>query len=157
MFRTNFNCKIIIHDLRTINKYKNNPNIIQKSLKYLLLRSDIITVHTPLNSKTINLINSDNLKLIKNECFIINCARGGIVNEDSLYQHLLINKNTIAFFDVFEKEPPLNNQLLSLNNFFSTPHIGGTSEEAIIQMGLAAIEGLNKYVNINKLLDLGYE
>ena len=152
-----FNCKVIIHDIRIINKYKNNPNVIQKSLKYLLSRSDIITVHTPLNSKTINLINSNNLKLIKNDCFIINCARGGIINENSLYRHLFINKNTIAFFDVFEKEPPLNNKLLSLNNFFSTPHIGGTSEEAIIQMGLAAIEGLDKHVNIKKLLDSGYE
>ena len=152
-----FQCNIIINDIRTINKYKNNPNIIQKSLKYLLCKSDIITVHTPLNNKTINLINSENLKLIKNKCFIINCARGGIINENSLYQHLLINKKTMAFFDVFEKEPPLNNKLLSLNNFFSTPHIGGTSEEAIVKMGLAAIDGLDRHVNINKLLDLGYE
>ena len=152
-----FNCKIIINDIRSINKYKNNPNIIQKSLKYLLSKSDIITVHTPLNSKTINLINSDNLKIIKNTCLIINCARGGIINESSLYRYLSINKKTMAFFDVFEKEPPFNNKLLSLNNFFSTPHIGGTSDEAIIKMGLAAIEGLDKHVNINKLLDLGYE
>ena len=149
--------RLLVNDINPTKQSNMDFKLEWVSKQTIYEDADIICIHLPLTRHTHNLVTKKELLSMKSDAAIINVSRGGIINENSLYRHLFINKNTIAFFDVFEKEPPLNNKLLSLNNFFSTPHIGGTSEEAIIQMGLAAIEGLDKHVNIKKLLDSGYE
>ena len=79
---------------------------------------------------------------MKPSAVLINLARGGLVDEDVLKQMLKNKLLAGAAFDVFLDEPPLDSELLLLPNFLATPHIGGSSEEAILAMGRAAIKGL---------------
>lgn len=150
----NFKCKIYLNDIRKL-KYKDNEIKIT-NLKNLLSKSDIITIHTPLSKNTENLINANNMKLLKKDVILINCARGGIVNENDLYKFLKNNKHSYAAFDVFKIEPPINNPLLKLKNFFSTSHIGGSTYESINLMGEAAIKGLDQFTSIDTLKKFGY-
>jgi D-3-phosphoglycerate dehydrogenase len=137
-----FNCKILCCDTTNLETYCKTNSLTQTNLKNLLKLSDVVTVHTPLNDSTKNLISKDELSLMKETAVLINLARGGIVNETDL-EEALVNKGILASAsDVFAMEPPINNPLLKLDNFFSTPHIGGSAKEAIMSMGLAAIYGL---------------
>ena len=147
-------CKIFYNDIRKITP--NNSLHKQKSLNFILSNSDIITIHTPLTKKTKNLINMTNINLCKNKSIIINCARGGIINENALYNFLKKNKLASAAFDVFQNEPPKNNKLLKLKNFYCSAHIGGSTSESIKNMGLSAINGLDKFVDIRNLKKFGY-
>ena len=82
--------------------------------------------------------------MMKPGAILINTARGGLVDEDVLKQLLSTRHLAGAGFDVFCAEPPQDLELLHLPNFLSTPHIGGSSEEAILAMGRAAIRGLDE-------------
>ncbi|MFQ6118750.1 MAG: phosphoglycerate dehydrogenase, partial [Methanosarcinales archaeon] len=107
-------------------------------------KADYITVHTPLNKDTKDLINDNNFKLMKKGVRIINCARGGIINEDALCRAI---KNGIvagAALDVFVQEPPLNSPLLDLDKVVVTPHLGASTYEAQINVAVSvAKEVLN--------------
>lgn len=133
-----FNCKMLCYDVVT----HDQQEIEQVSLEKLLTSADIISLHLPLNNETKHIINSERLNLMKPNALLINTARGGLVDEDALYEVLKTNKIAGAAFDVFAQEPCVDSRLLSLANFFATPHIGGSTEEAIIAMGKAAIDGL---------------
>ena len=112
------------------------PEIIEKmelepvSMEELLQRADYITIHTPKTDETTNLINKDTIAKMKKGAMLINCARGGIVNEDDLYDALESQTLAGAAFDVFSKEPPGNIKLMSLPNFICTPHLGASTKEA---------------------------
>ncbi|MBA4418499.1 MAG: phosphoglycerate dehydrogenase [Syntrophus sp. (in: bacteria)] len=95
----------------------------------LLKAVDVITFHTPLTVATRNMITKDEIALMKDNVIFVNCARGGIVNEDDLYDALKTGKIFAAGVDVFEKEPPQSNKLLELENVFATPHIGANTME----------------------------
>lgn len=99
------------------------------SLDELLGEVDVVTFHTPLTSKTKNMITSEKISLMKDNVIFVNCARGGIVNEDDLYEALLSGKVFAAGVDVFVEEPPESNRLLELENAFATPHIGANTME----------------------------
>jgi len=104
--------------------------------------SDIVTLHLPLDKSTKNILNSDKLNLLKNNSVLINLARGGLIDEVALKELLINNKITGAALDVFEVEPPVDLSFATMDNVLITPHIGGSTEEAILAMGMAAIEGL---------------
>lgn len=104
-------------------------------LDFLLRNSDYITLHTPLNEKTRNLINEKTINGMKDGVFIINSARGGLIDENDLFQALQAGKVRGAAFDVFEVEPPLKNKLLSLESFICTPHIGALTAQAQGKIG----------------------
>ena len=139
-----FGCKIISHDILDLSDFYNLYNVEAATLQDLLKQSDIVTLHLPLDKTTKNILNSENLYLLKDGSMIINFARGGLIDEVEL-KKILSQENGIssAALDVFEVEPPQDQELVNLPNVFVTPHIGGSTEEAIIAMGLAAIEGLN--------------
>ncbi len=100
-------------------------------LTELFQRADVISVHTPLTNETRGIVNADAIKQMKDGVMIVNCARGGIIHEQDLYEALKTNKIAAAAFDVFEKEPVNpDHPLLSLENFVCTPHIGASTEEA---------------------------
>jgi len=103
--------------------------VLHDKLEDLLKEVDIITFHTPLTPITKNMITSNEIALMKDGIIIINCARGGIVNEEDLYGALKSGKVFSAGIDVFVKEPPENNKLLQLDNLFVTPHIGANTTE----------------------------
>ncbi|NOX96733.1 MAG: phosphoglycerate dehydrogenase [Nitrospirae bacterium] len=99
-------------------------------MKDLLRRSDYITVHTPFTEETKHLIGSKEFALMKDEVRIINCARGGIIDEKALYEAMKSGKVAGAALDVYEEEPPNKNPLLELDNLVLTPHIGAATKEA---------------------------
>lgn len=106
-------------------------------LEQLIKEVDVITFHTPLTKETHNMIRKEHIDKMKNGVIIINCARGGIVNENDLYEAVKSGKVFAAGIDVFEEEPPVNNKLLTLDNVFVTPHIGANTYEG--QKGVAVI------------------
>jgi len=103
-------------------------------LDRLLKESDFISIHCPLTEETRNLINKRELKLMKSSAFLINTARGGIVNEVALYVALLNKEIAGAAMDVFTEEPANDDRLINLQNFIATPHIAFCTKEAIENM-----------------------
>ena len=97
-----------------------------------------------------NILNKENLKLLKKDSILVNLARGGLIDEIEL-KYMIVNKKIAGVaLDVFEQEPPQDKELLSLENVLVTPHIGGSTEEAILAMGMAAIGGLDKNKNASE-------
>jgi len=115
-------------------------------LSELFKRSDFITIHTPLTAETKNLINRKTIQMMKDGVRIINCARGGIVNEADIYEALRSGKVAGAALDVFEKEPPGDNPLLTLDNVVCTPHLGAATEEAQENVAIAIAEQVADYL-----------
>jgi len=108
--------------------------------------SDFITIHSPLTPETKGLINARTIKKMKDGVRIINCARGGIVDEKALCDALKSGKVAGAALDVFEKEPPESNPLLELDNFICTPHLGASTTEAQVNVAVAVAEQIVDYL-----------
>ncbi|MBM3302445.1 MAG: phosphoglycerate dehydrogenase, partial [Deltaproteobacteria bacterium] len=112
------------------------PEVLEKldfepvSFDELLGRADYITIHTPKTQETKNMINKEVLARMKKGAMLINCARGGIVNEDDLCDALVSGHLGGAALDVFDKEPPGALRLLTLPNIICTPHLGASTKEA---------------------------
>ena len=137
-------CKILVHDILSFPEfYSQHSNVHPVDLEQLLKESDIVTLHVPLDDSTANMLNAERLNLLKPTAILINAARGGLVDEIELKFMLKASRLAAAAFDVFAQEPPSDNELLSLPNFLVTPHIGGSSAEAILAMGQSAIDGLD--------------
>jgi D-3-phosphoglycerate dehydrogenase / 2-oxoglutarate reductase len=115
-------------------------------LQELCRRSDFITVHTPLTAETRYLINKDTIAVMKQGVRIINCARGGIINEQDLYDALKDGKVAGAALDVFEKEPPENNPILAIDSVIATPHLGASTKEAQENVAVAVAEQVVDYL-----------
>jgi D-3-phosphoglycerate dehydrogenase len=115
-------------------------------LPELYRRSDFITIHTPLTPETKNMINQKTIKTMKDGVRIINCARGGIINEKDLYEALMSGKVAGAALDVFEKEPPEDSSLIGLENVICTPHLGAATAEAQENVAIAIAEQIVDYL-----------
>lgn len=121
---------------------------VQKvELDELLERADFITIHVPKNDKTANLINKDSIAKMKDGVRIINCARGGIVNEADLKEALDSGKVAGAALDVFEEEPATENALFGHPNVVCTPHLGAATTEAQVNVALQVAEQMADYLN----------
>ena len=133
-----FGMEVLAYDPFISLEIADKLGITKVEIEDLIKKSDFITIHTPLTEETKDLISSKEFSMMKSKAFIINCARGGIVNEDALYGAL--NKKIIAgaAFDVFSKEPPFNSKLLELDNIVLTPHLGASTQEAQIQVAIEA-------------------
>ncbi len=114
----------------------------------MLPQADFITIHVPLTPHTHHMISTKEFNLMKKGVMLIDCSRGGVVDQEALYQALVSGKVAGAALDVFEEEPPKNNKLLTLNNVIATPHMGAQTHEAqfkaSIQIAKAVIEALEK-------------
>ncbi len=137
-----FNCKILANDVLDFNDFYKKYEVTSVGLEELIRKSDIVTLHLPLDKSTQNILDSDKLSLLKNDAVLINLARGGLIDEVALKELLNNNKIAGAALDVFEVEPPVDPSFATMDNVLITPHIGGSTEEAILAMGMAAIEGL---------------
>ena len=100
------------------------------SVEDVLRKADFITVHTPLMKETRHLINAEAFNIMKDGVQIINCARGGIIDEDALYDAIVSKKVAGAALDVFEQEPAVDHRLLTLPEVIATPHLGASTIEA---------------------------
>jgi D-3-phosphoglycerate dehydrogenase len=115
-------------------------------LDELLKRADIITLHTPLTEKTKNILSAANLKKTKKGVMIVNCARGGLVDEAALRQLLDEGHVGGAAFDVFVQEPAKENPLFGAPNFIATPHLGASTNEAQENVALQVAEQMSDYL-----------
>ncbi|UCG11559.1 MAG: phosphoglycerate dehydrogenase [Deltaproteobacteria bacterium] len=128
------------------------PETIQRlgvasvSLDQLFLRSDYITVHTPLTRETKGLLDRDAFGKMRPGVMIINCARGGIVNEQDLYEAINNGKVAGAALDVFELEPPGDNPLLKLDQVICTPHLGASTGEAQENVAVGIAEQIKEFL-----------
>lgn len=120
--------------------------VVMSSLDNIYKKSDFITIHSPLTDDTRGLINTKTIKKMKDGVRIINCARGGIVDEKALHAALKSGKVAGAALDVLEKEPPENNPLLELDNFICTPHLGASTREAQLNVAVAVAEQIADYL-----------
>jgi D-3-phosphoglycerate dehydrogenase len=105
------------------------------TLNELLAESDYISLHLPKTNASTNMIGAEQFARMKDGVRIINCARGGIINEDDLYEALTSGKVAGAALDVFAEEPPTDWKLLKLDNVISSSHIGATTKEAQARIG----------------------
>jgi D-3-phosphoglycerate dehydrogenase len=117
------------------------------SIEEIFRRADFITFHTPLTDETRNLVNKKTIKSMKDGVRLINCARGGIINEDDLFDALKSGKVAGAALDVFITEPTTSEEkLLELDNLICTPHLGASTDEAQINVAVAVAEQIADYL-----------
>ena len=137
-----FGADALAHDILDYADFYRENGVRAVALEDLLRVSDIVSVHVPLDATTRNMIDARALALMKPTAFLINAARGGIVDERALAGALRDNRLAGAAADVFAIEPPIDSDLLQQPTFIGTPPIGGSTEEAVLAMGRAAITGL---------------
>ena len=137
-----FGCRILVNDIIDQTDYYQENDLIYSSKHDIFEQSDILTVHTPLNQSTDRLFDLEVFKKMKDTSYFINCARGGLVVQSDLKSALQENQIAGAAIDVFETEPCDDKELLMLPNLVCTPHIGGSSSEATLEMGRSAISHL---------------
>ena len=137
-------CKFLSYDLVDSPEFNSAHGVLAVGLEELLINSDVVTLHLPLNESTRNILSKSRIDLMKQTAILINTARGGLVDEAAVKEALKNHRLAGAAFDVFSSEPPQDKELLALPNFLVTPHIGGSTEEATIAMGRAAIRGLDE-------------
>lgn len=122
--------KVIVYDPYIKPETIERLDLEPVSFDELLHRADYLTVHTPKTDETTGIINREAIEKMKEGAMIVNCARGGIVNEDDLYEALKSGHLGGAALDVFSEEPPGKIELMSLSNFICTPHLGASTREA---------------------------
>jgi phosphoglycerate dehydrogenase-like enzyme len=137
-----FGCRILVNDVIDQTDYYEENDLIYCSKPDIFEQSDILTVHTPLNQSTEKLFDLEVFKKMKDTSYFINCARGGLVVQSDLKSALQEDQIAGAAIDVFEAEPSNDQELLLLPNLICTPHIGGSSSQATIEMGRSAISHL---------------
>ena len=111
-------------------EFSSEVGLMKADLGTLLSSSDYVSLHVPLLDSTKHLINAEKMSTMKNTSRIINTSRGGVIDEEALYEFLKDGKLGGAALDVFEVEPATSNKLASLPNFISTPHMGAQTKEA---------------------------
>ena len=119
------------------------------NLDRLLQESDFVSIHTPLTTQTKDLIGKNELAKMKKTAVLINCARGGVVNEEALFEALSQKAIAGAALDVYAKEPPVDSPLLKLANMVLTPHLGATTREAQEDVGSEIAEQVIAYLKHN--------
>ena len=122
--------KVIVFDPFLQDKRALELGVEKVTLDDLFKRSDFITLHTPLNEKTKNIVSKDSFKKMKKGVRIVNCARGGLIDEAALKENLESGHVASAALDVFAEEPPKGSPLLGTKNLILTPHLGASTTEA---------------------------
>ncbi len=111
----------------------------------MLPKADFITIHVPLSPLTKHMISTKEFEKMKTGVMIVDCSRGGVIDQEALYQALVSGKVKAAALDVFEEEPPKNSKLLTLPNVIATPHMGAQTEEAQLK---ASVQIANRVIEV---------
>ncbi len=138
--------KVIVYDPYIKPEALEKLDLEPVSFEELLQKSDFITIHTPKTDETNNLINKETIAKMKKGAMLVNCARGGIVNEDDLYEALESGYLGGVALDVFGQEPPGNIKLMGLPNFICTPHLGASTREAQDNVAVDVAEQIVAYL-----------
>ncbi|WP_094226512.1 phosphoglycerate dehydrogenase [Methanolobus psychrotolerans] len=134
------NMDILAYDPFVSEERAKEMGVKMMSVQEIVRLADFITVHTPLTKETRNIIDAEEFALMKSNARIINCARGGIINEEALADALNSKKIAGAAIDVFVNEPPFESPLLECKNLIATPHLGASTEEAQINVAVSVAE-----------------
>lgn len=130
-----FDMNIVVYDPHISTDAVNTLGASSVSLEGLAAQADIVTIHLPKNKDTLNIVNSNFLSKMKPSAYVVNVSRGGIVNEEDLYDALVKGKVAGAALDVFANEPSLSSPLYELVNVIVTPHLGASTSEAQLRAG----------------------
>lgn len=140
--------KVLVYSPHCTDEKASKMGAIRKDLEDLLKQSDFISLHIPHTKDSHYLLNEKTISLMKPGSYLVNVARGGVVEEKALCIALKEGGLAGAAVDVFEQEPPTeDNKLLSLDNVILSPHIGASTKEAQIQAGTVCAEQMNKVLN----------
>jgi len=142
-----FGMDVLAYDPFLTTERARQLNIEACSVDEILERADFITLHTPLTPETKGMINAAAIKKMKTGAFILNCARGGIIDETALFEALQNGKLGGAGLDVYEVEPPQNSPLLALDNVVTTPHLGASTEEAQVEVAVDVARQIVEVLN----------
>ncbi|RNE59309.1 phosphoglycerate dehydrogenase [Cryobacterium tepidiphilum] len=137
-----FGTNVIAYDPYITSARAQQLGVQPVSLEELLKQSDFITIHMPKTPETTGMISSEQLALMKPTAFIVNVARGGLIDEDALYQALQDHTIAGAGLDVFVSEPPAESPLLGLENIIVTPHLGASTDEAQEKAGVSVAKSV---------------
>ena len=139
-----FDMKVFVYDpyVDQLEIKKSGANHVNNYLD-ILHEMDAVSLHCPKNEETTNMFSENEFKIMKESAFLINCARGGIINEVALLDALKYNKIRAAGLDVYDDEPSKSsNPLFSLDNILLSPHIAGVTQEATIRMSKQAVQNV---------------
>ena len=144
-----FDMELFVYDPFLTKVRAEKLGVITATLEQVLENSDIITVHTPLTKDTKGLLGMENIAKTRKGVFIINCARGGIVDEQALIHYLETGHVAGAALDVFEEEPLTNTELLKYKNVITTPHIAASTMEAQLNVASQVSEEVLQFLQGN--------
>ena len=135
---TSFGMTVLAHDPMLTSDQIKASGGTPSTVEEILAQSDVVTLHIPKTPETAKLLSRDNIAKMKQGSYLINCARGGLVDEIALADALKSGHLAGAALDVFDSEPPAaDNPLLALNNFLTTPHLGASTAEAQVNVAVA--------------------
>lgn len=137
-----FDMQVLAYDPYVDEKHAEAMGVRMASLGEVIASADFLSLHAALSEETRHLIGKSELESMKPTAFLINTARGGLVDEDALYAGLVEDKLAGAALDVFAAEPPLGSPLLGLKNVVVTPHIGAHTRESIERVGALAAQNV---------------
>ena len=138
--------KVIAYDPYLADRRALDLGVEKVELEELFRHADFITLHTPLTDKTRNIVNAETLNLTKNSLRLVNCARGGLIDETALLAALSAGRIAGAALDVFATEPATDSPLFKLPNVVCTPHLGASTTEAQENVALQIAEQMSDYL-----------
>lgn len=142
-----FHMRVIAYDPYVSDEVFKENHIEKVELNYLLKNADFISLHAKVTEETVNSIDKEELSMMKNTAYLINTARGALINQKALYKALLSKQITGAALDVFEDEPLTSqNPLINLDNLILTPHIGGASSDVVRHHSKMAVKDIFSFL-----------
>jgi len=146
--------KILYHNRSPIfTKFEQESGATYTTLPELLQESDIVSLHTPLTDETHHMLDAQHLSMMKPSAFLVNTARGAVIDEQALVQRLQTGKLAGAALDVFEQEPKIPEALLKMDNVVLVPHIGTETIESRTEMAHEAVDNLLYFFEKKKVLN----
>lgn len=148
-----FNVELLVYDpFVSADVLREKYNAKKVSLEELLTESDVVSIHAPSIPETYHMFNADTLKLMKKDASLINTARGSLVDEMALYEHMKAGNLKYACLDVFDPEPPkADNPLRTLPNVIMTPHLAGQTHNGLLRIGSHCLEEIKRFATGEKL------
>jgi D-3-phosphoglycerate dehydrogenase / 2-oxoglutarate reductase len=141
-----FSMSVLVFDPYLSTEKQKELSVTSVDLETLIQKSDIMTVHTPLTKDTRNLLNSENLTFAKKGAYVINCARGGIIDEEAVMHYLDNGHLAGCALDVFEQEPPVSRSLIDHPKVIATPHIAASTVQAQKNVALMASDEIKSFI-----------
>jgi D-3-phosphoglycerate dehydrogenase len=145
--------RVIVYDPIVPKEVIEEAGFVSVGIEELYKESDYITIHVPKIKSTTNMLNKETFSKMKKGVMIINCARGGIVDEEALYEAMIAGKVYGAALDVFAKEPPGENKLLTLDRFICTPHLGASTLEAQTNVAVMVADQIVNYLKNGSIIN----